>query len=77
MSGAFIGGILVGLVETVPLFWLPTEWGEFTLYIVAFLFVIFRPTGLVGASRKPKKTSRSSAPTAAVQDPATPVPSKV
>ena len=60
MSGAFIGGVLVGLVETVPLYWLPTEWGEFTLYIVAFLFVIFRPTGLVGATRKPKKKSTRS-----------------
>lgn len=54
MSGALVGGILVGLVETVPLFWLPTEWGEFILFIVAFAFVIFRPTGLVGAKRKPR-----------------------
>lgn len=79
MSGAFIGGVLVGLVETVPLFWLPTEWGEFTLYIVAFLFVIFRPTGLVGATRKPKKSSRPAAPTPAVEsaEPAAPAPTKV
>lgn len=54
MSGALIGGILVGLAETVPLFWLPTEWGEFVLFIVAFAFVIFRPTGLVGAKKKPR-----------------------
>lgn len=76
MSGAFIGGLLVGLVETVPLFWLPTEWGEFTLYIVAFLFVIFRPTGLVGATRKPKKSSRPAAPTPAAESAAA-APTKV
>lgn len=64
MSGALVGGILVGLTETLPLYWLPTEWGEFILYIVAFAFVIFRPTGLVGAKKKPRK-SRSTTTTAA------------
>lgn len=68
MSGALIGGILVGLTETLPLYWLPTEWGEFILFIVAFAFVIFRPTGLVGASKKPRKrrsSARDDAPAAA------------
>lgn len=60
MSGALIGGILVGLTETVPLYWLPTEWGEFILFIVAFLFVLFRPTGLLGATRKPRKSKTTS-----------------
>ncbi|WP_456697666.1 branched-chain amino acid ABC transporter permease [Aeromicrobium sp. P5_D10] len=64
MSGALVGGILVGLTETLPLYWLPTEWGEFILYIVAFAFVIFRPAGLVGAKKKPRK-SRSTTTTAA------------
>lgn len=72
MSGALIGGILVGLVETVPLLWLPTEWGEFVLYIVAFLFVIFRPTGLVGAKKKPRKSRSAPAPAVAETTP-TPV----
>ena len=67
MSGALIGGLLVGLTEALPPFWLPTEWGEFVLFIVALAFVIFRPTGLVGNKRKPRKTARSAArPAAAV-----------
>lgn len=75
MSGALLGGVLVGLTETLPLYWLPTEWGEFVLFIVAFAFVIFRPTGLVGASRKPRTRAarrRSSGATDAAAPAATP-----
>ena len=54
---------LVGVVEAIPPYWLPTEWGEFVLFIVAFGFVLFRPTGLVGAKKKPRKRSKElSAP---------------
>lgn len=60
MSGAMIGGLLVGLAETVPLYWLPTEWGEFVVYIIAFFFVLFRPTGLVGGKRKPRRSTKNS-----------------
>ncbi|NYD57185.1 branched-chain amino acid transport system permease protein [Nocardioides marinisabuli] len=62
MSGALLGGILVGLTETVPLYWLPTEWGEFILFIVAFAFVLLRPTGIVGTRRKPRKSTSSPVP---------------
>lgn len=63
MSGALLGGVLVGVVEAIPPYWLPTEWGEFVLFIVAFGFVLFRPTGLVGAKKKPRKRSKElSAP---------------
>lgn len=55
MSGALVGGLLVGLTEALPPYWLPTEWAEFTLYILAFAFVILRPTGLVGGRRKPRR----------------------
>jgi branched-chain amino acid transport system permease protein len=58
MSGALIGGVLVGLTEALPPYWLPTEWAEFTLYIVAFAFVILRPSGLVGNRRKPRRSHR-------------------
>ncbi|MFF5259966.1 branched-chain amino acid ABC transporter permease [Actinomadura viridis] len=59
MSGALIGGVLVGVTEALPPFWLPTEWGEFVLFIVALAFVIFRPTGLMGNKRKPRKSRKS------------------
>lgn len=72
MSGALIGGLAVGLTEALPPYWLPTEWAEFVLYIVAFAFVLFRPTGLLGSRRKPKKRSGST-PAAPVEAPPQPV----
>lgn len=66
MSGALLGGLLVGLTEALPPFWLPTEWAEFVLYIVAFAFVVFRPTGLLGSKRKPKR--RDTKPPAPVEE---------
>ena len=68
MSGALLGGVLVGVVEALPPYWLPTEWGEFVLFIVAFGFVLFRPTGLVGAKKKPRK--RRDEPSAVAPVPA-------
>jgi branched-subunit amino acid ABC-type transport system permease component len=65
MSGALLGGVLVGVTEALPPYWLPTEWGEFVLFIVAFGFVLFRPTGLVGAKKKPRKRA---------EEPSAPVP---
>jgi branched-chain amino acid transport system permease protein len=52
MPGALLGGVLIGVVESVAVFWLPTEWSEFTLYALLFIFVIARPQGLTkGALR--------------------------
>jgi branched-chain amino acid transport system permease protein len=52
MPGALLGGILIGVVEGVAAFWLPTTWAEFVLYALLFVFVIARPQGLTkGALR--------------------------
>ncbi|MCU1669245.1 MAG: braD [Blastococcus sp.] len=52
MPGALLGGVLIGVVESVAVYWLPTEWSEFTLYALLFIFVIARPQGLTkGALR--------------------------
>jgi branched-chain amino acid transport system permease protein len=52
MPGALLGGILIGVVESVSVYWLPTEWSQFTLYALLFIFVIVRPHGLTkGALR--------------------------
>jgi branched-chain amino acid transport system permease protein len=52
MPGALLGGVLIGVVESVAVYWLPTEWSEFTLYALLFVFVIARPQGLTkGALR--------------------------
>ncbi|MGW8538491.1 branched-chain amino acid ABC transporter permease [Rhodococcus qingshengii] len=60
MGGALIGGMLVGLAEAIPSYWLPIEWAEFVLYAVAFAFVIFRPNGLLSDNKKEKKVKKRS-----------------
>jgi branched-chain amino acid transport system permease protein len=46
MPGALLGGVLIGLVESLAVYKLPTHWAEFTLFAVLFLFVVVRPNGL-------------------------------
>lgn len=52
MPGALVGGVLIGLVESLAAYQLPTEWSQFVLYALLFIFVIARPHGLTkGAVR--------------------------
>jgi branched-chain amino acid transport system permease protein len=45
MPGALIGGIAIGLVESIAVYALPTEWARFTLYALLFVWVVIRPRG--------------------------------
>ncbi|MQA16845.1 MAG: hypothetical protein GEV09_22745 [Pseudonocardiaceae bacterium] len=46
MPGALAGGLLVGITEGLVVLQLPTEWGEFMLFLLLFVFVLLRPQGL-------------------------------
>jgi branched-chain amino acid transport system permease protein len=43
-----VGGFLVGLVSNISLLWLPTSFGDATIYATLLLFIMLRPTGLFG-----------------------------
>lgn len=58
MSGALIGGVLVGVAESLPSYWLPIGWSEFVLYAIAFAFVVFRPRGLLRENRIPRSVKK-------------------
>jgi branched-chain amino acid transport system permease protein len=45
MPGALMGGIAIGLVESIAVYALPTEWARFTLYFLLFVWVVVRPRG--------------------------------
>lgn len=49
MPGALLGGLIVGVTEQLAVLKLPTEWGEFVLFALLFLFVVVRPNGLIPA----------------------------
>jgi branched-chain amino acid transport system permease protein len=45
MPGALLGGVVIGVIESVAVYALPTEWAHFTLYFLLFAFVVLRPQG--------------------------------
>jgi branched-chain amino acid transport system permease protein len=48
LSGAVVGGYLLGLVSNVALYWLPTSFGDATVYTLLLIFIALRPLGLFG-----------------------------
>lgn len=49
VRGAMIGGLLLGVAETVPIYWLQQAWFEEPIaFGILVLILIFRPTGILG-----------------------------
>lgn len=44
--GAAIGGLLLGIVESMGMWKLPTEWQSTVAFVVLFVVLLWRPTGL-------------------------------
>lgn len=49
ISGAVVGGLVLGLAENMGGLMLPGHWQGVIAFVVLFLALIFRPTGLMGA----------------------------
>jgi len=52
LKGAACAGMILGLAENLSSWKLPTEWSEAVSFVVLFLFIIFRPSGLFGVEQK-------------------------
>jgi len=50
IEGAAAAGFLLGLLESIAAFVLPTEWQTAVTYAVVLVFLMIRPTGLFGRS---------------------------
>jgi branched-chain amino acid transport system permease protein len=50
IAGAALAGLLLGVVESLAAFVLPTEWQTAVTYALALVFLMLRPTGLFGRS---------------------------
>ncbi|MGE0718345.1 MAG: branched-chain amino acid ABC transporter permease [Alphaproteobacteria bacterium] len=48
LKGAVIGGYAVGIVENVGMWEIATEWQSTISFVVLFLILLFRPSGLFG-----------------------------
>ncbi len=48
IPGAMLGGLLLGLIETLASGYLSPQWKDVIAYVILILILMFRPTGLLG-----------------------------
>ncbi len=48
-TGALLGGIIIGLLESITTIFVPVSWVPVFEFVVFVLILLFRPTGLLGA----------------------------
>ena len=48
LRGAVIGGLALGIVESMGMARIPTEWQNSIAFVVLFVVLLVRPTGLFG-----------------------------
>jgi branched-chain amino acid transport system permease protein len=48
IPGAMLGGMLLGIIETLGAGYLSPQWKDVIAYVILILILIFRPTGLLG-----------------------------
>ena len=49
IPGALVGGIAVGMIETLGAGYIASQWSDGLVFIVLILVLMFRPYGLLGA----------------------------
>jgi branched-chain amino acid transport system permease protein len=48
IPGAMVGGMLLGIIETLGAGYLSPQWKDVIAYVILIFILIFRPTGLLG-----------------------------
>ncbi len=48
IPGAMLGGMILGIVETLAAGYVSPQWKDVIAYVILILILIFRPTGLLG-----------------------------
>ncbi|MCX7841136.1 MAG: branched-chain amino acid ABC transporter permease, partial [Anaerolineae bacterium] len=48
-TGALLGGIIIGLLESVTTIFVPVSWVPIFEFVIFVLILLFRPSGLLGA----------------------------
>ena len=48
IPGAVVGGVLIGVIESMAGFYLPEGWKDVAPYIVLLLVLLLKPEGLFG-----------------------------
>jgi branched-chain amino acid transport system permease protein len=50
LTGAFLGGIVLGLIQSLMNFYVDPRWTDVVVFSILVLILVFRPTGLLGSS---------------------------
>lgn len=51
VPGAIVGGYLLGIVENLGIWWLPSGWKDAIAFTLLFLFLLLKPSGVFGVSK--------------------------
>lgn len=54
IPGAIVGGLIIGVVEALALFYLPEGFGNVAAYVVLLLVLVLKPEGIFGHVRRKK-----------------------
>lgn len=48
VPGSVLGSLILGLVENIGIWWLPSGYKDAIAFVLLFVFLLFKPTGLLG-----------------------------
>lgn len=48
VPGSVLGALILGLVENIGIWWLPSGYKDAIAFVLLFIFLLFKPTGLLG-----------------------------
>lgn len=51
VPGAVVGSYLLGIIENLGIWWLPSGWKDAIAFVLLFLFLLLRPSGIFGISK--------------------------
>ena len=55
LPGAVLGSYLLGLIENYGIWWLPSGYKDAIVFVLLFVFLLFRPTGIFGINKGAKR----------------------
>ncbi len=52
VPGAVLGSVILGLAENIGIWWLPTGYKDAIAFVLLFIFLLFKPSGLLGGKTR-------------------------
>ncbi len=54
VAGGVLGAFLLGLAENLGIWWLPSSYKDAIAFVILFIFLLFRPEGILGVKKSNK-----------------------